>query len=78
MTAGTFIDEFSTYFESAIITPNKLLIGGDLNIHVNEQSDVTAKAFLDLLQNYDLINHVWQPTHVAGHSLDLIITRNNN
>ena len=39
---------------------------------------MTAKAFLDLLQNYDLINHVWQPTHVAGHSLDLIITRNNN
>ena len=78
MIARTFIEEFSNYLESAIITPNKLLIGGDFNIHVNDQSDVTAKAFLDLLKNYDLINHVWQPTHVAGHTLDLIITRNNN
>eukprot|EP00795_Rhopilema_esculentum_P012582 gene12582-3282_t len=78
VTARTFIDEFSSYLESIIITPNKLLIGGDFNIHVNDESDVTAKAFLDLLQNYDLINHVWQPTHVAGNTLDLIITRNNN
>ena len=78
VTARTFIEEFSNYLESAIITPNKLLIGGDFNIHVNDQSDATAKTFLDLLKNYDLINHVWQPTHVAGHTLDLIITRNNN
>ncbi len=56
VTVRTFMDEFSNYLESAIITPNKLLIGGDFNIHVNDQSDVTAKALLDLLQNYDLIN----------------------
>ncbi len=78
VTARTFMDEFSNYLESAIITTNKLLIGGDFNIHVNDQSDVTAKALLDLLQNYDLINHVWKPTHVAGHTLDLIVSRNNN
>ena len=47
VTARTFIEEFSNYLESAIITPNKLLIGGDFNIHVNDQSDATAKAFLD-------------------------------
>ena len=74
VTARTFTEEFSNYLESAIITPNKLLIGGDFNILVNDQSDATAKAFLDLLKNYYLINHVWQPTHVAGLTLDLIIT----
>ena len=64
--------------ESIIITPNKLFIGRDFNIHVNDESDVIAKAFLYLLQNYYLMNHVWQPTHVAGNTLDLTITRNNN
>lgn len=78
VTAGTFIEEFSSYLESITITPNKLLIGSDSNIHVNDESDMTTKAFLDLLQNYDLINRVRQPTHVGGHTLDLIIARNNN
>ncbi len=72
------MDEFANYLESAIITSDKFLIGSDFNIHGNDQSYVTAKAFLDLLQNYNLINHIWQPTHIACHSLHLVVTRNNN
>ena len=51
---------------------------GDFNIHIDdavEQPD--TQTFLDLLDSLGLKQHVTQPTHVSGHILDLIITRNS-
>ena len=74
-TTNTFLDQFSTYMESIITSPLKLLIGGDFNFHVENKSSPDTTKFLDLLQHLNLTNHVWFPTHEKGHTLDLLITR---
>ena len=71
----TFFDEFASYMESIILTPEPLIITGDFNIHVNKVNDSDACEFLDLLPSLGLKQHVIGPTHEGGHTLDLVITR---
>ncbi|XP_028394508.1 uncharacterized protein LOC114518705 [Dendronephthya gigantea] len=61
--------EFSNVLESVILSKESLLVLGDFNIHVDDSKDSGAMKFLGLEQ------HVMQPTHIHGHTLDLIITR---
>ena len=78
MSITDFIAEFSSYLENIITTPHKLVIGGNFNIHVEDAGNSDANKFCDLLESMNLRNHVWSSTHVSGHVLDLIITRNND
>ena len=50
---------------------------GDFNFHVNNQSDSGANKFKALLNQYNLSQHVTIPTHTAGNTLDLVITRSD-
>ena len=77
-TVNNFLDEFSTYLESIITSPLKLLIGGDFNFHMENKSCADTSKFLELLDCHDLMNHVWRPTHDKGHTLDLLITRKSD
>ena len=45
------------------------------NFHVNTDTDVDAKKLKSLLHQFDLIQHVNVPTHTAGNTLDLVISR---
>ena len=74
VTVATFLDEFANYLEPIILSPEPLVIIGDMNIHVDDPSVPDAIKFLDLLDTYDLTQHVNTPTHHLGHTLDLIIT----
>ena len=69
------LDDFASYMESIILTPEPLIITGDFNIHVNNTNDSDACEFLDLLASLGLKQHVIGPTHEGGHTLDLVITR---
>jgi exonuclease III len=77
-TVNDFLNDFSTYMESVITTPHKLLIGGDFNIHMEDSQATDSNKFMELLDGLNLKNHVWVPTHERGHTLDLLITRNCN
>ena len=72
---GTFLTEFSDYLESVILSKEHLLITGDFNIHVDASTNTYSMNFLDLLESFGLEQHVNQPTHIQGHTLDLVITR---
>lgn len=72
---ATFLDEFAKYLEPIILSPEPLVITGDMNIHVDDPNDPNAIKFLDLLDTYGLTQHVNSHTHRLGHTLDLIITR---
>ena len=72
---STFLSEFSNFLESVILSKECLLILGDFNIHVDDCIDADAMKFLDLLDSLGLDQHITQPTHIHGHTLDLIITR---
>ena len=52
-----------------------LIIMGDMNIHMDNRTDVNAIKLHDILETMGLENHVEVPTHIHGHTLDLIISR---
>ena len=68
----SFLDEFGTLLENSVIDPRPLLITGDFNFHVDNKSEVDANNFSDLLESFNLCQHVMESTHCAGHTLDLI------
>ena len=70
-----FLDEFRTFLEQCILTPEPLMLVGDFNFHIDRQTDCDAKRFVSILDSFDLVQHVAGPTHRDGHTLDLVITR---
>ena len=58
-----------------MLSKELILIAGDFNIHVDDTRNVDAVTFLYVLEYFGLQQHVKQPTHVLGHTLDLIISR---
>lgn len=78
VTVNTFLQDFSVYLESVILTSEPLIILGDFNIHVCPATTPEAVEFLDLLTSMGLKQHVTQPTHEAGNTLDLVITREHD
>lgn len=70
-----FLEEFSSFLEGLVSTTNALLVAGDFNFHIDEPNDCDARRFLQVLESFDLIQHVSEATHKNGHILDLIITR---
>ena len=72
---SVFLDEISELFAALSTTPDRLLITGDFNVHVDTPNDPTAAKSLSILESFGLVQHVAVPTHVAGHTLDLVITR---
>ena len=55
--------------------PGHLLLIGDFNFHVDDLGNGYARRFADVLEAFDLQQHVRGVTHKDGHTLDLLITR---
>ena len=55
--------------------PTRLLITGDFNFHVDNEADREAKIFSELINSFNLTQHVSVSTHELGHTLDLILSR---
>ncbi len=75
LSVGMFLTEFATFLESVIIAPGHLLIVGDFNPHVDDPNDTSARKFFQILDANNLVQHIIVPTHVSGHTLDLVISR---
>ena len=73
-----FLEEFGSYLETIILSPESLILTGDYNFHVDVEDDPDARVFLHLLASMGLKQHVNIPTHVSGHTLDLMITREHD
>ncbi len=78
VSSQVFFDEFSSYLETIVMVPEVLMITGDFNFHIDSPTNPDTKKFMDLLDTFGLIQHVQVPTHLSGHTLDLIITRSTN
>ena len=56
--------------------PNEdIVIAGDLNLHMETEA-LYATKFKELMSLHDLKQHIVDPTHVKGHTLDVVITPN--
>ena len=49
-----FFDEFSTLLEPLVSASGKLLLAGELNVHVNNPSEGNGCQFLDVLSCFNL------------------------
>ncbi len=70
-----FFEEFSCLLEITTLASDHLAIIGDFNIHMDILDCREANRMKDLLFSASLIQHVSEPTHKDGHTLDLLITR---
>ena len=70
-----FFKEFTELLNLYAVSHEDIIIAGDSNIHM-ETEDTSAKQMKELLNLYDLKQHVEEPTHVKGHILDIVITPN--
>ena len=61
--------------KNIIITP---VITGDLNFHLDNFTNYDTVKFTNVLQSCGMMQHVMAPTHVLGHTLDVIITRDTD
>jgi exonuclease III len=70
-----FLSDLAELFDEFVVSNEHFIIAGDVNIHV-ETADLYARQFDELLDLYDLKQHVSQPTHTKGHTLDVVLTPN--
>ena len=54
LTYALFFDEFSTLLEPLVSASGKLLLAGELNVHVNNPSEGNGFQFLDVLSCFNL------------------------
>jgi hypothetical protein len=73
-----FFDEWSDFLDQVVVTPDELIITGDLNFHLDDTNDGDARKFIQSLEDHGFIQNVTGPTHKHGHTLDVLITRENS
>lgn len=69
-----FIHEFSDFLTGLMPNYDSILIVGDLNVHVCCPQKPLAKDFINLIEAFNLEQHVTGPTQEHGHTLDLILS----
>ena len=71
----SFCDDFSELLSVVCIDFDCVVLVGDFNLHVDNSRARGTKELGCVLDNYGLTQHVTEPTHNKGHTLDLIITK---
>ena len=67
----SFQSELSELVPIAVPLSPRLLLRGDMNIHVDSNSKL-ASDFIAVWDCFDINQHVNFPTHIEGHILDLV------
>ena len=73
-----FLSEIEDFITECSMTPNRLLILGDFNLHLDIPEKWDVRFFLTSLSALNLEQHVTEPTHKSEHILDLLISRAND
>lgn len=70
-----FFNQWSLFLSDYATHDKEVLIVGDLNFHVDADDDTDAQHFMDTISTCGLQQHVHESTHVMGHTLDVVISR---
>ena len=68
-----FLKEIVTLLEYLTAMKDEIVLAGDVNVHV-ESDELYANKFKEILQDFNIIQHVTFPTHIQGHTLDIVAT----
>ena len=64
--------------EMLVLQPGPIILGGggggDVNIHVERPDDSDSIRFSEMIESFNMIQHIVGPTHLHGGTLDLIAT----
>jgi hypothetical protein len=74
----TFFGEWSEFLDRLVVITDELLITGDLNFHLDNVNLSDTRKFDETLSDHGLVQHVHGATHNKGHTLDVVITRDNS
>ena len=72
----SFWPEFSDFLSYHIQRKCQMIIG-DLNFHLDVLDDSNTVKLQNLLSEFGLTQHIKEPTHILGHTLDVLISRNH-
>lgn len=73
-----FLKEFSSLLESTSTVSSALVITVDFNLHLDVPNDSYTQRFCAIIESVGFRQHVHQPTHNKGHTLDLVLSRNTD
>ena len=71
-----FWKDWINFLSDVVLCHNNWIIVGDLNFHLDDPSKYHTRRFVKILDEFGLIQHIKAPTHVAQHTLDVLITPN--
>lgn len=69
-----FINDFSDFLSGIMSNYDRVLIVGDFNIHVCCPMKPLVEDFLNVIDSFNLVQFVTDPTHEHGHTLDLVLS----
>jgi hypothetical protein len=76
LNTNTFLDlEWPLFLTKYVTVDNPTLIVGDLNLHLDLPDNNETRKFTSNLDACGMCQYVREPTHVAGHTLDVVISR---
>ena len=73
--ASSFFSELQDLLVYLASLPHDLVLMGDFNLHL-ESSSSDVRQLTGILESFDLNQHVNFPTHIHGHTLDVMIFSN--
>ena len=76
ITPSVFLKEFSEFLETLSVMKENWVIAGDINFHLETEDSLVIR-LKDIFKNFDLVQYVNLPTHNLGHTLDLVLGRND-
>ena len=76
ITNSIFIDNLTELLTEVVSYHTNLIILGNINIHLNELEDTDAKAFCNILEAFNITQHIKFPIHNLGFTLDIVETEN--
>ena len=74
VSVSIFLDEIVQLFEALVALKDSFILAGDVNIHMDEEGELNTGKFKDILNTFNVVQHVDFPTHIQGHTLDIIAT----
>ena len=73
-TPARFLDQVSELVQYLFTNHKNLVLLGDFNVHINRLDNQDTQAYIDTMEALGLVQHINQPTHQLGNTLDLIYT----
>ena len=75
LTNSHFLEELDQLFSEVSVLPGNIIILGDFNIHWNKPKESCTRRFKTSLDSFGFRQHIEEPTHKAGNTIDFIISR---